>query len=782
VDAEERTAPPPFGDLLRRHRLAAGLTQEELADQAGLSRRGISDLERTARSHPYRETVRVLADALGLTGGQRSAFFVAAKRPVRRSAVRRGSFTALPLPLAPLIGRHEERSGVRRLLLDDAVRLVTLTGPGGVGKTRLALGVAEEMDDAFPDGLVFVDLALLRDPSLVLSHVAATLGLRETAERAFLAVIHDFLREREMLLVLDNFEHLLPAAPVVADLLMAGPNVKVLTTSRAPLRLRGEREYPVPTLRLPSKEDSRDLKALAASEATAFFIDRAQAVRPDFCLDADNASAIAEICAQLDGLPLALELAAARTKVLAPSTLLFRLEARLPVLIGGARDAPERQRTLRAAIAWSYDLLSPDTRILFRRLGVFVSGWTLEAVEAVANPKGDLDVLEGLAALADLSLLRMDDSGPEPRYGMLETIREFAAEQLATSGEEATLRQAHATYFLRLAEQGKPFMYGAGQRTWLRRLEAEQPNFRVALAALAESEDDEGYLRLTANLGLFWFLHAHFAEGRAYLEQALCRAASPTPHRAEALTGLGRIVTCQGDLTAGEKWLRQSEVLARSLKVPAVLWQALFQRGNVAEWEGDDERAVPLYEAALAVARELNDIQAVGVVLYTLGDAAYRRGDLEAAERLSAESVALVRTAGDEWVLSLGLTTVGAVALAQGDTSSAAAAYQEALHLGLGVDADWAIASALAGFAAVAAARGDHTAAAQLLGATETFREASHQQRLTNYVHHTQTTQAVRSALGESAFTAAWNTGCCLPWEDAVDLPRALGLCAESAP
>jgi tetratricopeptide (TPR) repeat protein len=376
----------------------------------------------------------------------------------------------------------------------------------------------------------------------------------------------------------------------------------------------------------------------------------------------------------------------------------------------------------------------------------------------------------------------VEEPGGERRFGMLETIREFATERLADCDEATIVHQAHAAYYLGLAEQAKPHLYGAEQRAWLRRLEVEYPNFRAALDALAAGDDPERHLHLAADLGFFWFVHTHLAEGRAQLECALSRSTTPSLHRAGALKDLGALALAQGDLAAAEARLQQSEGLARALDAPELLWEALFLRGAIAAVQGDDTRAVRLYEEALTVARERNDAQAIGVVLVDYSDIPYRRGDLETAQRLDEEAVALLQAIGDEFTLSQALGNVGQVALARGDTAGAIAAYEEALGLGLGIDAHWLVANALAGFAAVATARGEHEDAARLLGATDAARVDSDRPRLPHYVLHCRTTEAVRGALSEESFAAAWHAGRALSREEAVRLPQALGLLEEGAP
>jgi tetratricopeptide (TPR) repeat protein len=405
----------------------------------------------------------------------------------------------------------------------------------------------------------------------------------------------------------------------------------------------------------------------------------------------------------------------------------------------------------------------------------------LEAAEAVVHRAGEVDVVEGLAALADLSLIRLDERDAEPRYGMLETIREFAQDRLTASGDEAALRRAHAAYFLSLAEHAQPQLYGPEQGSWLRRLEAEHPNFRVALETLAASDDHVAHLRLAAMLGDFWFLRGHLAEGRARLERVLARAGTPSPDLAEALRGLGALAGAQGDLDAAEVWLQQSDALARVLNEPTLLWQVPFERGLVARLAGDDEQAPSFFETALAAGRKRNDAYGAGISLAMLGNIAHQRGDIDTAERLNADAIVLLRTVGAAFELSIGLSLIGEVALARGDLPRAIAAYQEALDLALRVEVELAVAIALAGFAAVATARADHTASARLLGATETVREASHHDRLSTHVLHAQTMQTVRTVLGEAAFVSEWEAGRALPVEEAVALPRSLGLLEATA-
>src|SRR5918994_3389242 len=466
-----------FGGLLRRYRVAEGLTQEELAERAGVSTRGVSDLERGAHVLPRKDTLQLLLDALALAPADRATLVAAARRPVTTRARRESDDRppGLPVPLTPLIGRDHAIEAVAALLAQPTIRLLPLTGPGGTGKTRLALAVAEQVAPAFPDGVVFVSLAPVADPALVAPTIAERLGARERADQTLRDALVTHLAGKRLLLVLDNFEHVLPAAPLVAELLGACPALRVLTTSRAALHLSGEHLYSVPPLALPDAGRLPPLEELGQTAAVRLFVDRARAVKSDFTLSEANIPAVVEIVHRLDGLPLALELVAARARALSPAALSVRLHRRFPLLTGGAPDLPERQRTLRDTIAWSYDLLRPSEQALFRRLGVFAGGFTLEAAEAVADLNASFDVLEGMTSLLDTSLLQRDEQDAEPRYTMLATIREFALERLTESGEESTTRDRHAGFFLALVERGDP---EAGDPAWLDILEREHDNLR----------------------------------------------------------------------------------------------------------------------------------------------------------------------------------------------------------------------------------------------------------------------------------------------------------------
>src|SRR5215213_9079358 len=477
----------------------------------------------------------------------------------------------LPLQPTPLVGREKEVSEVCDLLRGTETRLLTLTGPGGIGKTRLALQAAADLLDDFPDGTFFVPLATLSEVELLLPAVAETLGVREAGEQPLDESLKDYLKERRLLLLLDNFEQVLGAAPAVTELLAEAPGLKVLATSRAPLGLYGEHEFPVPPLSMPDLKRPLPLERLTQYEAVGLFLERARAVKPDFSITNESAPAVAEICVRLDGLPLAIELAAARIKMLPPKAMLQRLTSRLKLLTGGARDLPERQRTLRATIEWSFALLDAGEQLLFGRLAVFSVGRTLEAIEAICDAEGDLgvDAFEGVSSLMDKSLLRQEE-GPngEPRFVMLETVHEYAREKLQESAEAQEIKRVHAEYFLTLAEEANPELRGPDQLEWLERLEVEHDNMRAVLSWALERKEAEVALRLGGALWLFWSVRGYHSEGRRWLEEALAMDRLVSSEvRAMALAGVGVLAEDQGELDRAQEACEEGlELLAHEAR------------------------------------------------------------------------------------------------------------------------------------------------------------------------------------------------------------------------
>jgi predicted ATPase len=704
--------------------------QEELAMmvEPAVSRNTVGNVER-GRTRPHRHTLDALALALGLDADQRAELAAAwrtadAEAEDAESSLAAGRVGAastrltggsplrrhnLPTPATPLIGREQELAAIVARVCSPEAGLLTLTGAGGIGKTRLALEAAAVMLDDFADGVVFVALAPITDPNLVVAAISQALGVPD-AGNSLRDNLRDFLRDKRVLLVLDNFEHLLPAGTLLPALLTEAPGLNVLVTSREVLRVSREETLGVPPMRLPSRAALLPLEQLTQYEAVRLFIERARAVKPDFPMTNAGIVAAAEICQRVDGLPLAIELAAARVRHVAPEVLLPRLERRLSVLTGGARDLPARHQTLRGAIAWSYDLLQPQEQALFRRLAVFAGGCTLEAAEAVCVVDGSstgglspsFDVLDGVASLVDKSLIQVrhePGAGGELRYTMLETVREYGREQLSAAGDEATTRARHAEYYESLVQRAAPHFLRAEQLTWLARMDDELDNLRVVLQWLLDHDRRERGQLLAGSLWYFWSIHSRVSEGRVWLKRLLAGPAGNATlarPRAQALLALGDTLGRQFDMVAADEVSNESLALARHAGDAWTTARALVRSAVTAE-RLDDWRSLPpqqltdattaarpgpeeRYEEAVAIMRRLDDQWGTAMSLAFFAQFLILR-DAARARNLVDEAVEIARRLGERWAISFSLGVLGRLAMNAGELTEARQLFEQGILL-----------------------------------------------------------------------------------------------------
>jgi predicted ATPase len=738
----------------------------------------------------------------------------------------------IPVQRTAFVGREKEIEAAKELLLRPDVRLVTITGPGGIGKTRLGIEIASAVADHFPGGIHFVALSAVNDPGLLLSVIVQALGLREAGGQSPLELLKKHLQDPSrppMLFLLDNFEHLLQAAPTLADLLAMGPNLKLLVTSRAALHIYGEHEFPVPPLAVPDSRSKPTIDDLSKYPAVALFLQRAGAAKPDFELNEENSSAIIEICSRLDGLPLAIELAAARVKVLSVAAMRTRLASRLQLLTGGARDLPQRQQTLRAAIDWSYDLLSPAEQKLFRRLSVFAGGSTLESVEAVCDAKADLDLdlLDGMASMVDKSLVQqVTQPHGESRFTMLETIREYAREKLEASNEEASTRRAHAAYCLVIAEEAATEQGETVGAEWLENFVREHDNFRAALDWLTETGDADWGLRLGAALFRFWERLEYLSEGRDWLGKLLKlpAAAASSRARARALFAAGILTAEQGDYLQSEVLIAESRDVSRelgdkqgvavSLNALAVsardrgdlalanalseenleLWReigdpraiarAISNLASVAKLQRDFTRARSLYDECQSLFHQLGDRTGVAWSINYKGDVARDEGDSASARSLYEQALSMFREIGDRWGVAGTLADLGNLAREQRDCATAHALYRESLKVFQELEHRRGIARLLECFACSASIQFQAERSLRLAGAAAALRQnigapltPAEQAKLDTHL------DPARYALANTSGATAWLEGWGMPLEKAIEkaIEEALRSDAESS-
>lgn len=781
-----------FGRWLKAQRQALDLTQERFADRVGCTMSAIEKIERGVR-RPSQQVAERIAEVLAIAPAERQAFMAWARglqaghEPALPPSVAAAASQAqqaatsaaidLPASLTPFIGREAEVGKVRAMLWHTGVRLVTLTGPPGIGKTRLGLAVAASLSQDQEHGVRFVPLDAVRDPGMVVASIAQALDVEETPGVTAEAALHGYLRDKRLLILLDNFEQVAEAGTAVAEMLAAAPGVKVLVTSRIPLRVYGEHEFPVPPLPLPDLE-STDPTSLAHNPAVTLFVQRAQAVQPDFALDSDNGAFVAEICVRLDGLPLAIELAAARSKLFTPQMMLARLGNRLDLLRSGPVDRTARQRSLHGAIQWSYDLLDAREQALFRRLGVFLGGFTVEAAQAVAGePAGEPDMLEQLEGLADKSLLRGQGVSDEPRFGMLETLRDYAMKRLAETGEGTEVQQGHARYFLALAERAEPEIRGAQQLAWVERLEREHANLRAALEwSLAPDGDLELGLRLASALHLFWWTRNYLTEASQWLSRVLSHpeAATPTLVRTKALNAAGTIALFRGDYTQARLFYEECLAMRRELMSQGIgdmggIAGALGNLGLVAWSLNDHAAAYALTRESLEVLRELGDRHGVARSLTGLGAIAYSQGNHAEAKASYTEALQLFEEFGDRQSVAMMLNNLGEIALAQSNLDEASAYFKDGMVELRDIGNKAAVGGCLDGLAQIAAAEGKPERAARLFGAADAITKATGEAvPLANRAEYAQIVEGVRDSLGKEAFEAAWDEGQAMSLDEAV--------------